>query len=162
MPSRALLFGLSASIFAIDRLTKWLIESRFSPFDSVTVIPGFFDIVHTTNRGAAFGLFAESSSSVRSFVLIGLALGALVLVAGMLWRMSGVGRATAYGLALILGGALGNLFDRIATGAVTDFLDFYVGALHWPAFNVADSSIVVGSALLLFDLLKPGREPART
>ena len=87
---------------------------------------------------------------------------ALLLVAGLLWRVSRLDRWTAMGLALVLGGASGNLFDRIMWGRVTDFLEFYVGNLHWPTFNVADSCIVVGSALLLLELLKTGRQPAQT
>ncbi len=123
--------------------------------DVRTVIPGFFDIVYSRNRGAAFSLFSESSSAWRGFLLIGVSLAAMVLIASMLWnagRLDGVTRAA---LALIFGGAAGNVFDRIATGTVVDFLDFYIGSLHWPAFNVADSAIVVGSGLLLLELLKP-------
>ena len=140
-------YALAAIVFALDRLTKWIIEARVSVLDTHTVIPGFFDIVHARNRGAAFSLFADSTSAWRPFFLIGLSLAALLLVAGILRNASRLDRPTAFGLALILGGALGNVFDRVVTGAVTDFLDFYVGDLHWPAFNVADSAIVVGSSV---------------
>jgi signal peptidase II len=153
-------YALSAIIFALDRITKRIIESHMSVFDTYTVIPGFFDIVHARNRGAAFSMFAESTSPWRPVFLIGLSLAALVLVAGILRKASRLDKPTAIGLSLILGGALGNVFDRIVSGAVTDFLDFYIGALHWPAFNVADSAIVVGSALLLLSLLRPKHQPA--
>jgi signal peptidase II len=153
-------YALSASVFGLDRLTKRMIEGRMSVFDTYTVIPGFFDIVHAKNRGAAFSMFAESTSPWRPFFLIGLSLAALILVAGILRNASRLDRPTAIGLALILGGAMGNVFDRIVTGAVTDFLDFYVGAYHWPAFNVADSAIVTGSGLLLLSLLRPKHQTA--
>ena len=153
-------YGLSAAIFAVDRLTKSFIESRFSAFDTHTVIPGFFDIVHARNPGAAFSMFADSTSPWRPVLLIGVSLAALALVAVILRNATRLDRPTAIGLSLILGGALGNVFDRIMTGAVTDFLDFYIGDLHWPAFNVADSAIVIGSGLLLISMLRPKQQPA--
>ena len=153
-------YGISAVIFALDRITKQIIESRVSVMDTHTVIPGFFDIVHARNRGAAFSMFADSTSPWRPFFLIGMSLAALVLVAVVLRNTAKLDRPTAIGLSLILGGALGNVFDRIVSGAVTDFLDFYIGALHWPAFNVADSAIVVGSGLLLLSLLRPKQQTA--
>ena len=130
--------------------------------DTRHVIPGFFDIIHSSNRGVAFSLFHDSTSPWRTTLLILAAVVALAIVGWMIARSSGADRLTLYGLALIFGGALGNLFDRVASGAVTDFLDFYVGDMHWPAFNVADSAVVIGSCLLLLDLLKPKRETART
>jgi len=160
--SRLKAYGLAAAVFAVDRLTKSMIEASLSAFDVHTVIPGFFDIVHSQNRGVAFGLMNESHSAWRTMALIVFSGAALLLVAGLLWRVSRLDRWTAMGLALVLGGASGNLFDRIMWGRVTDFLEFYVGNLHWPTFNVADSCIVVGSALLLLELLKTGRQPAQT
>src|SRR5215212_697232 len=112
-------YGLSAAIFALDRLTKRVIESRFSAFDTHTVIPGFFDIVHARNPGAAFSMFADSTSAWRPFILIGLSLAALALVAVIMRNAARLDRPTAFGLSLILGGALGNVFDRITAGAVT-------------------------------------------
>jgi signal peptidase II len=155
-------YALAAVVFGADRATKWLVESRMSFTDSYTVIPGFFDIVHTQNTGIAFGLFANSTSEWRTVILIALSGAALLLVAGMLWSSNRMDRLSVTGLALILGGAMGNVFDRIVWGRVTDFLEFYVGTLHWPTFNVADSAIVIGSGLLLVELLKPKRQPART
>jgi signal peptidase II len=153
-------YALASIVFALDRITKRIIESRMSVFDTYTVIPGFFDLVHARNRGAAFSMFADSTSPLRPFFLIGLSLAALILVAGILRKASTLDKATAIGLSLILGGALGNVFDRIVSGAVTDFLDFYIGSLHWPAFNVADSAIVIGSGLLLLSLLRPKQQTA--
>ncbi|MEO7651235.1 MAG: signal peptidase II [Bryobacteraceae bacterium] len=153
-------YSVSAVVFALDRLTKWIIEKNVSVLDTHTVIPGFFDIVHAKNRGAAFSLFAESTSLLRPFLLVGLAVAALLLVAWMLRNASTLDRPTAIGLSLILGGAMGNVFDRIVSGEVTDFLDFYIGALHWPAFNVADSGIVIGCSLMVLSMLRSNRQAA--
>lgn len=155
-------YGLAALVFALDRLTKWVIETHVSFVDTHKVIPGFFDIVHSQNRGVAFGMFNDGTSEWRTVLLIGVSLAALALVGGMLWKAAGMDRLTVTGLALILGGAAGNVFDRIAWGRVTDFLEFYIGNLHWPTFNLADSAIVIGSGLLLLDLLRPKRQAART
>lgn len=160
--SRPAAYGLALAVFAIDRLTKWMVETRMSAFDSIRVIPGLFDIVHSQNRGAAFGLFAESTSEWRTFLLIGFASVALIVLAGMLWKSPRTDRRTSIALALILGGAMGNVFDRVRWGTVTDFLLFYIGTHQWPAFNAADSSIVIGCGLLALDLLKPRREPVST
>jgi len=162
LDARLKAYGLSAVVFAADRLTKSIIDASMSAFDVRTVIPGFFDIVHSQNRGVAFGLMNDSPSAWRTMVLIVFSGAALLLVAGLLWRASRLDRWTATGLALILGGAAGNLFDRIMWGRVTDFLEFYIGSLHWPTFNVADSCIVIGSGLLLLELLKTRRQPAQT
>jgi signal peptidase II len=155
-------YSLAAAVFAIDRVTKWLIETRVSALDTYRVIPGFFDIVHSQNRGVAFGLFNNSTSEWRTALLITVSAAALALVSAMLWNARRMDRLTAFGLGLILGGAAGNVFDRVAWGRVTDFLEFYVGSFHWPTFNIADTAIVVGSGLLLLDLLKPKRQAART
>jgi signal peptidase II len=153
-------YSLSAIVFAIDRVTKSFIEAHVSPFDVHPVIPGFFDIVHSQNRGVAFGLMNDSTSAWRTVVLIVFSAAALLLVGGLLWRAARLDRWTATGLALVLGGAAGNLFDRVVWGRVTDFLEFYIRDLHWPTFNVADSCIVIGSALLLLELLRTKRQPA--
>lgn len=160
--ARAMMYGLAAAVFAIDRLTKWIIETRVSFYDNHVVIPGFFDIVHSENQGAAFGLFAQSTSELRTVLLIGFSVVALVALVVMLWRTSRLDRKTAVALALILGGAMGNVFDRVRWGTVTDFLLFYIGSYQWPAFNAADSAIVIGSGLLLLDFLKFKRQPAHT
>ena len=160
--SRPVAYGLALAVFAVDRLTKWIIETRMSAFDSITVIPGLFDIVRSQNRGAAFGLFAESTSEWRAVLLIGFSSVALIVLAGMLWKSASMDRRTSIALALILGGAMGNVFDRVRWGTVTDFLLFYIGTHQWPTFNAADSSIVIGCGLLALDLLKPRRDPVST
>lgn len=140
-------------VVAVDRYTKWLISHRLSMHDSIPVIPGFFRIIHTENPGAAFGIFADSPSPWKIALLIVFSLVALAIVAMLLWKNSHRLTSTGVGLSLILGGALGNLWDRVVSGHVVDFLLFYVGRYQWPAFNVADSAIVVGACLLVFEIL---------
>lgn len=153
-------YGLAGAIVALDRLTKWLIETRVSFLDTYRVIPGFFDIVHSQNRGVAFGVFNDSNSEWRTILLIAGSIAAVVVITMMLWKAERLDRKTLWGCALILGGAAGNLVDRVLWGQVTDFLLFHVGDFQWPTFNVADSAIVIGSGLLLLDLLRAKRQAA--
>ncbi len=146
-------FLIALIVLVADRLTKYLVESRIGLHDVVNIVPGFFRLTHVQNKGAAFGLFADSPSEWKLAVLVMSSLVALVVVSALLWKNSHVMSTTGFGLALILGGALGNLWDRLVAGHVVDFLDFYVGTYHWPAFNVADSAIVVGALLLMAEIL---------
>jgi len=150
---RKYFFLIAALVVALDRYTKWLIEHKLTMHDSITVIPGFFRIIHTENSGAAFGLFAESPSHWKVALLIVFSLIALAIVSMLLWKNSSRLTSTTVGLSLILGGALGNLWDRVASRHVVDFLLFYVKQYQWPAFNVADSAIVVGACLLVLEIL---------
>jgi signal peptidase II len=154
--SRGISLAIAACVFVLDRLTKIWIENNVSTYDSFHVIPGFFDIVHAKNRGAAFGMFAEGDSQLRTFLLIGVSLAVLVFISFVLLRPSksegAASRMTVYGLSLVMGGALGNIYDRIVYGMVTDFLEFYLGEYRFAAFNVADSAITVGAALLIMDM----------
>ena len=147
---------IAAVIFIVDRVTKVVIERNVSIWDTHNVIPGFFNIVHTKNRGAAFGMFADGNSELRTFLLVGVSIAVLIFVAVLLLQPSRAGfsgsRTTMIGLSLVLGGALGNIYDRIASGMVTDFLEFYMGQWHFAAFNVADSAITIGAGLLLLDM----------
>lgn len=146
-------FLIAALVVVFDRLAKWIVDKNIALHESVAVVPGFFHLTHVENRGAAFGLFAESPSEWKIAVLVLFSLVALVVVSALLWKNSHVMSTTGVGLALILGGALGNLWDRLVSGQVVDFLDFYVGNYHWPAFNLADSAIVVGALLLVTEIL---------
>src|SRR5947199_10515769 len=148
----------AAAVFALDRLTKWIIETRVSFLDTYRVIPGFFDIVRSQNRGVAFGIFNDSTSEWRTTLLVIASVAAVAVVSAMLWNARKLDRYSLWGLSLILGGAAGNVFDRIVSGQVTDFLLIYIGEHQWPTFNVADSAIVVGSGLLLMDLLRSKRQ----
>jgi signal peptidase II len=150
---RRLHFLLALSVVVLDRLAKWIVARNIPLHDSVQVIPEFFRITHVENRGAAFGLFADSPSEWKIAMLVLFSIVALIIVSALLWRNSHAMSTTGVGLALILGGALGNLWDRVLSGRVVDFLLFYVGQYQWPAFNVADSAIVVGAALLVIEIL---------
>jgi signal peptidase II len=152
--------GAAALVFALDRLTKWIIETRLSFFDTYKVIPGFFDIVRSQNQGVAFGIFNDSVSEWRTTLLVVASMAAVVAVSVMLWNARRMDRWSIWGFALILGGAAGNVFDRIVWGRVTDFLLLYAGNFQWPTFNLADSAIVAGSGLLLIDLLRSKRQTA--
>jgi len=150
---------IAASVVMFDRLSKWLVAQKIGLSDSVDIIPGLFRLTHVQNKGAAFGLFSESPSEWKVAMLILFSVVALALKNNMLWKNGNAMNATAVALSLVFGGALGNLWDRVATGRVVDFLDFYVGTHHWPAFNIADSAIVVGALLLLSEIfLAPPQE----
>ncbi len=160
MHSRFVAFGLSAAVVLLDRLTKLWVESAVGRYETIPVIPGFFDIIYTRNRGIAFGLFADSGGYLRSVLLVGVAVAVLGAVAVLIWRLprnpTPSHRWFPFALGLIFGGAAGNLYDRIVHGSVTDFLDVYVGDWHWPAFNIADSAITIGAVLLLMEsVLRP-------
>ena len=153
-------YGTGAAVLALDRLTKWLIETRVSFLGARQVIPGFFDIVRSENTGVAFGLFSDSTAQWRTLLLVLISLAAVIGVSILLWRPERLDRLSRWGFALILGGAAGNVVDRILYGRVTDFLLFYIRDYQWPAFNVADSAIVVGSVLLALGLLRPKPQAA--
>jgi signal peptidase II len=151
---RAGVVAIAGAIFALDRWTKWIVETTFSPFDNKVIIPGFFSIVRSENPGIAFGLFQESTSKYRTGALVVFSVLAIAILAWMLRRVDKMDRWTSLGLSLIFGGALGNVYDRVRVGAVTDFLDFYLGNVHWYTFNIADSAICTGAALLLIAMWK--------
>jgi signal peptidase II len=153
-------YGTGALVLVLDRLTKWLIETRFSFFDTWKVIPGFFDIVRSENPGVAFGIFSDSTSQWRTLALVLLSLAAVIAVGILLWRPERLDRFSRWGFSLIMGGAAGNVVDRMLYGRVTDFLLFYIRDYQWPAFNVADSAIVIGSVLLALGLLRPKPQAA--
>ena len=151
---------IAGVVLALDRLSKWIIAKTIPLHDSITVIPGLFKLTHVTNGGAAFGLFSDSPSELRIVFLIFFSLLALVVVSALLWRHTQGLNSTAFALSLILGGALGNLWGRVLSGHVVDFLEFYVGNYHWPAFNVADAAISTGVVLLALEIIRnetPGR-----
>jgi signal peptidase II len=146
-------FLIAVVVLLLDRLTKRLVAKDISLHDSVTVIKRVFYITHVENRGAAFGIFNDSPSQWKIGLLVLFSIVALVIVSALLWKSSHTLTASAIGLSLILGGAMGNLWDRLLNGRVVDFLLVYIGSYQWPAFNVADSAIVVGAGLLVFEIL---------
>jgi signal peptidase II len=150
---RKYFFFIAIIVLLLDRIAKWAIASNIAFQHSVVVIPGFFSLNHVENTGAAFGLFAESSAQWKGGALVSFSILALIVVSALLWKKSHSFSTTTIGLSLILGGAMGNLWDRMVNGYVVDFLDFYVGSYHWPAFNVADSAIVIGAILLVSEIV---------
>ena len=144
---------IAVMVVLLDRLTKLAVARNISLHDSVQIIPDFFRLTHVENRGAAFGLFADSPSEWKVWMLVLFSVVALIVVSALLWRNSHTMTTTGIGLSLILGGAIGNLWDRLLSGRVVDFLLFYIGQYQWPAFNVADSAIVVGAGLLVIEIL---------
>jgi signal peptidase II len=163
-PMRKYFLLIAASVIVLDRLTKWAV-SRYIPLhDSITVIPGLFHISHVENQGAAFGLFADSVFPWKIAALVGFSLVALLIVSVLLWKNGHAMTTTTVGLSLILGGAAGNLWDRVVFGRVVDFLHFFLGSYSWPDFNIADSAIVVGAVLLVSEILftKPSQEVVKS
>jgi signal peptidase II len=144
---------IAVMVVLLDRVTKLAVARNISLHDSVQIIPDFFRLTHVENRGAAFGLFADSPSEWKIWMLVLFSVVALIVVSTLLWRNSHSMTTTGVGLSLILGGAIGNLWDRLISGRVVDFLLFYIGQYQWPAFNVADSAIVVGAGLLVIEIL---------
>jgi len=150
-------YGLAGSVAAgtavADHLTKWWVVHSVRPgFRSIPVIPGFFDLRYAENTGSAFGMFRGFSGLLT---LIGV--GALVFVGWLLHRNPHARRRSVVALGLILGGAIGNVVDRMMRGYVVDFVDWYVGSFHWPAFNIADAALVVGVFMIL---IWPEKAPA--
>jgi len=155
-------FVIAAFVFLLDHLTKFLIRNSSLTGDGFAVIPGFFNIVHNENPGVAFGLFANSKGWVRMFILIGLSAAVLVIIITVLLKGSRPSERRNWlmrvALALVLGGAMGNLYDRIVHERVTDFVQLHAGeSYYFPDFNVADSCITIGACLLIIDMWR-GRE----
>jgi signal peptidase II len=145
---------ISAAVLVLDVWTKWLVIQRIDLHEAVPVIPGFFQLVHVRNTGAAFGIGADADSRLVPLLLNVGAIAVFCVVVVYAFRSAVTDRVLQTGLHLILGGAIGNLVDRFRFGYVVDFLDAYIGRHHWPAFNVADSAICIGIALLFFDMRK--------
>ena len=153
---RAFLFALTALIVLIDHNTKRLVIARLPTGSAHTVIPGVLRITHVLNTGAAFSMFAETTSpeTVRNGLIL-FSIFAVLIVFAMLWRVANSLTPTAVALALILGGAIGNLYDRLRYHFVIDFIEVHIIHYHWPDFNVADSCIVIGACLLLIEIFRP-------
>jgi signal peptidase II len=149
--------GLAALVVILDQLTKYLVRSTFSLHESIEVTP-FFNLVFVFNRGAAFSFLSDASGWQRIF-FIALALAASLWIVWLL-RKHASQVLFCLALSLILGGAIGNVIDRLVFGAVVDFLDFHLRGYHWPVFNAADSAISCGAALLVWEALTAKRRPA--
>ena len=155
-----LLIAIAGFVILLDQLSKAWIVASLKLHEGFPLIDGFFNIVHVRNPGAAFGFLAAAPPLFRSIFFIAVTVAAILLILHYL-RISRIeGSSLVWALALILAGAVGNLIDRVRFGEVVDFLDVYIGSHHWPAFNVADSAISVGAALLVWILFTKRKERA--
>jgi signal peptidase II len=143
--------SLIGVILILDQITKYLVEKYILRNEVITVIPGFFNLTYVRNRGAAFGILSDFPALWRSAFFISLTLGAVVVIALLIRKTNE--RLLVVSFSLIAGGAVGNVIDRIRYGEVVDFIQWYVKALYWPSFNVADSAISIGVVLLALDML---------
>ena len=148
------------AIVVVDQITKFIVKSTIPLYAKHTVVPNLFDLTHVQNTGAAFGLLNAADFPYKSAVMIGIATLALVAISLYARQLGAHERLSRYGLALILGGAFGNLIDRAVAGYVVDFVDVYWGEAHFWAFNVADAAITVGAMLVLLEMVGVGRRHA--
>ena len=148
-----------AAVIVLDQFTKYVVLQRFSLHESVPVIPGFFNLTYVRNPGAAFGILAGAHGAWRTVFFITVSLVALAVIITLVRKTHD--RLPLVAFALIGGGAVGNLIDRVRSGEVVDFIEWYYRSYHWPAFNIADSAISVGVALLAVDMLFPGKQAPR-
>lgn len=151
---------LSLLVLGLDQWSKWQVHEHLQEHVPIPIIPGFLNLTHVKNPGVAFGLFAEAGRGGGTWILTALGLAALAMVAVYFWKVPGNQRLLQGALALVLGGAVGNLIDRARAGEVTDFIDAYYQGYHWHTFNVADSAITVGIVLIAVDTLRSLRRPA--
>ena len=144
---------VSGCVILVDQITKYIIKINLALYDHIIVLEKCFNITHILNPGGAFGFFASHSLEIRKFIFLFMS---SVIALFILWfykRSAANFVFLSYGLALIFGGAMGNLIDRFRYGKVVDFLDFYIGSAHWPAFNIADSAITIGMGILIYHIL---------
>jgi signal peptidase II len=149
-------------VIVLDQLTKAIVLARMDLHQSISVVDGFFALTYVRNTGAAFGLLAGRLADARVPLLLAVSVAALAVLFWFVRTIPAERRAVITACGAVLGGAIGNMIDRIAYGEVIDFLDVYVGDYHWPAFNVADSAITVGVILLCLDALRGAPEPERS
>jgi signal peptidase II len=144
---------VSSIVVFSDQLTKAAIQMKLALHDRIEVIDNFFNLIHIMNPGGAFGFLASSSPEIRKIIFLFLASVVALFVLWFYARCAKKYISLSYGLAMIFGGAVGNLIDRFRYGMVVDFLDFYIGSYHWPAFNIADSAITIGMGILIFHIV---------
>ena len=156
--TRWLMVVIAAAVVGLDLVTKLWIMAHIKPGHGIVLIPQVFRLTHVLNTGAAFSMFESSASPllVRN-LLIAFSIAAVVVVVVLIWTMGHRVTLMSVALALILGGAVGNLYDRIRYAHVVDFLEVHIVHYHWPDFNIADSAIVVGACLVLLEMLRPQR-----
>jgi len=157
---RIWMLAIAAVVVATDRLTKRWVGAHLGLGQAIVVIPKVFRITHVLNTGAAFSMFENMNEHTVRNLLVIFSIVAVLVVLVLLWKLGRQFTMTSVALALILGGALGNLYDRVMYSHVVDFLEVHIVHYHWPDFNVADSAIVVGACLLLLEMLRPHKDPA--
>ncbi len=155
----SLTLAVLAAVALLDQAVKVWVVAVFEPFEVVPVIPGLFNLTRLANTGAAFGILSSAPPAFTRVFFAAVAVTALAVLGYAAWRCRHGHWLVRAGLGLVAGGALGNLVDRLRSGAVIDFLDFYIGPYHWPAFNLADSAITVGVGFLLAAEVARGRAP---
>ncbi len=159
MKKNIVIFILGAiAVVVLDQITKAAIVAKFIIHESYPIIDGFFNLVYVMNPGAAFGFLADASATFRYVFFIGITALVILLIIYYILKSKSSNIFTVISLTLIFAGAVGNLIDRVRFGAVVDFLDFYVRSWHWPAFNVADSSISLGAVLMIWGMITQRRE----
>jgi signal peptidase II len=158
--ARPLEVAAIAAVITLDQLTKLIVRQTLPTHSSINIIPGLLDLTHVQNTGAAFGLLNAADFPYKPAVMIAIAAIALVAIAAYGSQLGFHERLARFGLALILGGAFGNLIDRAVAGHVVDFVDVYWGTSHFWAFNVADAAITAGATLVLLDMIGLGRQHA--
>ncbi len=154
VPGRSAYLWIAGVIVALDQVTKALVDDFMTLHESHTIVEGLVRLTYVQNRGAAFGILSEAGLPYQSLMFSVISLLALLAIALYAWRMPVQSRLPQTALAMVMGGAVGNLLDRARLGYVIDYVDMYWGPHHWPAFNVADSAITVGVALLVIDILR--------
>ena len=147
------LFLISGLVVVIDQLTKFLVLTRIPLHETITVIPGFMNITHVQNSGVAFGLFSGGNSNLQQMLLMGAAVIAVCVIFYFYTKTAHELRWMLVGFALIIGGAIGNIIDRIRLSQVVDFIEVYAGRFVWPSFNVADSAISVGIVIFFYYMI---------
>ncbi len=153
------IFGLvSVAVLALDQVTKYLVDTKMLLHESVPVINGLFSITYIKNPGAAFGFLSGAHPLFRTVFFVGITVAAVLLIFYYIKKNTAEESLLTMSLSLIMGGAVGNLIDRVRFGEVIDFLDVYIGPHHWPAFNVSDSAISIGAVLLLLEMLRRRKE----
>lgn len=156
--SSRIFYIIAVTVVLLDQASKLLVQRMLQPGEIIAVIPSFFNLTYVMNPGAAFGFLASAPAALRAPFLTGISILAVLFIAYFRYRHPELGWLPSLGLCLILGGAVGNLVDRLRLGMVVDFLDFYYGGYHWPAFNVADAAITVGVVLMVIEILTERRK----
>jgi signal peptidase II len=150
------------AVILLDQATKWGVTRWIPPHETIPVVKGFFNLVHVRNRGIAFGVMNAPGSTLQTYLLLGASLLAIGVLFWWFKRLGNGGGGLSLCLSLVLGGAVGNLIDRLRLGEVIDFVDIHLGSYHWPAFNVADSAITVGTLGLALGLFLKRKESDRS